>query len=81
MKILIAVEEFRIGGAQIFALRLAQALHERGHQVYLYSMYWQYTEHDLVKRLAPDVELIQYQPTNKKTKFRGRYCPRCPAVK
>lgn len=66
MKILIAAEEFRIGGAQVFALRLAQALHERGHQVYLYNMYWQYTEYDLVKRLAPDVELVQYQPMSKK---------------
>lgn len=62
MNILIAVEELRIGGAQTFALRLAQALHEAGHRVYLYAMYWQYTEHDLVKRLAPDVELLEYRP-------------------
>ena len=67
MNILVAVEEFRIGGAQTFALRLAQALHEAGHRVYLYNMYWQYTEHDLVRRLAPDVELLQYQPISKKT--------------
>ncbi|UYZ61360.1 glycosyltransferase family 4 protein [Hymenobacter weizhouensis] len=66
MTILVAVEELRIGGAQTFALRLAQALHEAGHLVYLYNMYWQYTEHDLVKRLAPDVELVQYQPCNRK---------------
>ncbi|WP_460615961.1 glycosyltransferase family 4 protein [Hymenobacter segetis] len=66
MNILVAVEEFRIGGAQTFALRLAQALHEAGNKVYLYNMYWQYTEHDLVKRLAPDVELLQYQPANEK---------------
>ncbi|RFP66720.1 glycosyltransferase [Hymenobacter lapidiphilus] len=62
MNILVAVEELRIGGAQTFALRLAQALHEAGHRVYLYAMYWQYTEHDLVKRLAPDVELVEYRP-------------------
>lgn len=62
MNILVAVEELRIGGAQTFALRLAQALHEAGHTVYLYAMYWQYTEHDLVKRLAPDVELVEYVP-------------------
>lgn len=65
MRILIAIEDLRIGGAQTFALRLAQALHEAQHEVYLYNMYWQYTEHDLVKRLAPDIELIQYQPSNK----------------
>ena len=64
MNILIAVEELRIGGAQTFAMRLAQALHEAGHRVYLYNMYWQYTEHGLVKSLAPDVELLQYQPAN-----------------
>lgn len=62
MNILVAVEELRIGGAQTFALRLAQALYEAGNRVYLYSMYWQFTEHDLLKRLAPDVELLQYQP-------------------
>lgn len=62
MNILVAVEELRIGGAQTFALRLAQALHEAGNRVYLYSMYWQLTEHDLLKRLAPDVELLQFQP-------------------
>ena len=66
MKILIALEDLRIGGAQTFALRLAQALHEAGNKVYLYNMYWQFTEHDLVKRLAPDVELLQYQPTNRR---------------
>lgn len=65
MKILVAIEDLRIGGAQTFALRLAQALHEARHEVYLYNMYWQYTEHDLVRRLAPDVELIQYQPINR----------------
>ncbi|GGG58423.1 glycosyltransferase [Hymenobacter glacieicola] len=65
MNILVAVEELRIGGAQTFALRLAQALHEAGHCVFLYNMYWQYTEHDLVKRLAPDVELLQYHPVSK----------------
>lgn len=65
MNILVAVEELRVGGAQTFALRLAQALHEAGHSVFLYNMYWQYTEYDLVKRLAPDVELLQYQPSNR----------------
>ncbi|WP_210519751.1 glycosyltransferase family 4 protein [Hymenobacter terricola] len=64
MNILVAVEELRIGGAQTFALRLAQALHNAGHRVYLYNMYWQFTEHDLVKRLAPDVELLQYKPAS-----------------
>lgn len=63
MNILVAVEELRIGGAQTFALRLAQALCDAGHQVYLYAMYWQYTERDLVKRLAPGVELLEYHPT------------------
>ena len=66
MNILVAVEELRIGGVQTFALRLAQALHEAGHRVFLYNMYWQFTEHDLVKRLAPDVELLQYQPTSRR---------------
>lgn len=62
MNILIAVEELRVGGAQTFALRLAQALHEAGHRVYLYAMYWQLVEHELAQRLAPDVEVLTYQP-------------------
>lgn len=62
MNISVAVEELRIGGEQTFALRLAQALHEAGNRIYLYNMYWQFTEHDLLKHLAPDVELLQFQP-------------------
>lgn len=62
MRILVAVEELRVGGAQTFALRLAEALAVAGHDVYLYCMYWQYTEHELVRRLAPSVRLVQYEP-------------------
>ena len=65
MNILVAVEELRIGGAQTFALRLAQALQKSGNKVYLYSLYWQFIEHDLVQKLAPDVELVHYEPALK----------------
>lgn len=63
MNILVATEELRFGGAQTFALRLAQALAEAGHKVYLYSLYHNLIEHDLVRRLAPDVPVLSYQPS------------------
>ncbi len=62
MNILVAVEELRFGGAQTFALRFAQALREAGHNVWLYSMYGNLTETELVRRLAPDVPVLAYEP-------------------
>lgn len=62
MNILVAVEELRFGGAQTFALRFAQALHEAGHNVWLYSMYANLTEAELVHRLAPNVPVLAYKP-------------------
>lgn len=62
MNILVAVEELRIGGAQTFALRLAQALQEAGNKVYIYAMHWQFIEYGIVKKLAPDVEVVHYKP-------------------
>jgi glycosyltransferase involved in cell wall biosynthesis len=60
MKILLAIEDLRTGGAQVFGMRLAQALHERGHQVYLYSHYPTYINHDLVRQLAPNVPVLAF---------------------
>lgn len=60
MKILIAIEELRTGGAQVFGMRLAQALHERGHEVHLYSHYAVYINHKLVQQLAPDVPVLSF---------------------
>ena len=60
MKILIAIEDLRTGGAQVFGMRLAQALHERGHQVWLYSHYPTYTTHALVHQIAPDVPILGF---------------------
>ncbi|WP_457068787.1 glycosyltransferase family 4 protein [Hymenobacter sp. UYAg731] len=60
MKILLAIEDLRTGGAQVFGMRLAQALHQRGHQVWLYSHYPSYTNHPLVKQVAPDVPVLGF---------------------
>ncbi|UYZ57445.1 glycosyltransferase family 4 protein [Hymenobacter latericus] len=62
MNVLVAVEELRAGGAQTFALRFAQALQQAGHSVWLYTLYWQYAQDSLLRKLAPDVKLIHYQP-------------------
>ena len=60
MKILIAIEDLRTGGAQVFGMRLAHALHERGHQVWLYSHYPSYTNHALVQQVAPGVPVLGF---------------------
>ncbi|AHJ96410.1 glycosyltransferase family 4 protein [Hymenobacter swuensis] len=60
MKILIVLEDLRTGGAQTFALRLAQALHVAGHQVHLYDQYAHLVNQNLVRQLAPDVPVVSY---------------------
>jgi glycosyltransferase involved in cell wall biosynthesis len=60
MNVLIALEDLRTGGAQVFGMRLAQALHTHGHQVYLYSHYGSYANHALLKQLAPDVPVLAF---------------------
>ena len=60
MKILLSIEDLRTGGAQVFGMRLAQALHERGHHVWLYSHYPSYINQELVKQVAPDVPVLAF---------------------
>jgi glycosyltransferase involved in cell wall biosynthesis len=60
VKILLAIEDLRTGGAQVFALRLAQALHEHGNEVVLYIHYPTYINQDLVSRIAPDVPVLAF---------------------
>ena len=52
MNILIAIEDLRTGGAQVFGMRLAQALHQRGHQVHLYSHYASYINRPLLRQVG-----------------------------
>lgn len=58
MNILIAIEDLRTGGAQVFGMRLAQALHQRGHRVYLYSHYANYINYPLLQQIAPAVPIV-----------------------
>ena len=62
MNILIAIEDLRTGGAQIFGMRLAQALHQRGHQVHLYSHYASTINRSLLRQVAPDVPVLAFDP-------------------
>ena len=52
-----ACEDFRVGGAQVFALRLASALSVE-HEVWLYSHYDDYIDEKLTKRIAPNVDIL-----------------------
>jgi len=60
MKILLIIEDLRTGGAQTFILRLAQALHNAGHTVTLYSHYAHHTNEGLVQQLAPNVPVVAF---------------------
>lgn len=60
MKIIISIEDLRTGGAQVFGMRLAQALHKRGHRVWLYSHYPAYTNLALLQQVAPDVQVLGF---------------------
>ena len=58
MRVLMATECLRTGGAQVFALRLAKALHDKGHQVYFFYHYQDYIRNSLVKKVYPEANLI-----------------------
>ena len=57
MRILIACEDFRVGGAQVFALRLANALTQE-HEVLLYSHYANYIDSGLTQHIAPHISIL-----------------------
>jgi glycosyltransferase involved in cell wall biosynthesis len=59
MKILIACEDLRIGGAQKFALSLAKGLQEAlRYNIFIYSQYSDYIDYSLVKRIYPEAKII-----------------------
>ncbi|RFP66721.1 glycosyltransferase [Hymenobacter lapidiphilus] len=60
MKILIVLEDLRTGGAQKFALRLAQALQVVGHTVHLYDQHAHLVNQNLIQQLALGVSVISY---------------------
>ena len=57
MNILIACEDFRVGGAQVFCLNLGKAL-EKNHKVYVYSQYKDYVDLELVRHHYPGARII-----------------------
>lgn len=62
MNILVVNDTFSIGGAEIFSARLAQALHEAGHRVWLYSIHnRQHIDKPMLAHNAPDVPLVTFE--------------------
>ena len=62
MNILIVNDTFAIGGAEIFSARLAQALHNAGHRVWLYSIHnRQHIDKDMLAHNAPDVPVVTFE--------------------
>ncbi|MCB9045599.1 MAG: glycosyltransferase family 4 protein [Chitinophagales bacterium] len=57
MKIVLASEVIHPGGAETFILRLAQALHNNGHDVRVFVFYNQLLNYELCRLIAPDVQV------------------------
>ena len=55
MRILMSTECLRVGGAQIFALRLSKALVDQGHEVLNYYFYKDYLDEDIIRRNHPKI--------------------------
>ena len=60
MNIILTVEDLGIGGAQVFVMRLAQALQNAGHKVLIYSHYAHLGNAALRAQLAPGVAVYEY---------------------
>ncbi|HWJ26254.1 MAG TPA: glycosyltransferase [Flavisolibacter sp.] len=58
MNILLATDVIHAGGAETFVLRLAQALQQKGHKVFLYVLYKNKIDQRLIAAIAPDVQVI-----------------------
>lgn len=58
MRIILASEVIHPGGAETFILRLAQALHEQGHDVRVFVFYEELLNYNLCKIFAPDVQIV-----------------------
>ena len=61
MNILIVTEDLVVGGAQVFALRLAQALSKQ-YNVHLFCYLEDLIIYDIVRNNAPDINLLTYRP-------------------
>lgn len=58
MKLIIATECLRTGGAQVFALRLAKALADQGYEIYFFIQYKDYINTRLVEKIYPEVKIL-----------------------
>jgi len=58
MNIILASEVIHPGGAETFILRLAQALHNNGHDVRVFVFYNELLNRELCKLIAPDVQVV-----------------------
>ncbi len=66
MNILLASEVIHPGGAETFILRLAQALHQQGHNVQVFVFYEELLNRELCKIFAPDVTVTAATIPNSK---------------
>jgi len=70
-------EDLIVGGAQIFALRLGQAL-SKDHDVFIFSYREDLIVHDLIRYHAPQTKLLTYKPFGRSIfKFIDRVLYKC----
>lgn len=58
MNIILASEVIHPGGAETFILRMAQALHNKGHDVRVFVFYNELLNYELCRLIAPDVTIV-----------------------
>src|SRR4051812_38666026 len=55
MRIVLTTDVIHAGGAETFVLRLAQALHKKKHEVFIYVLYEKSIDRKVLQAIAPDV--------------------------
>ena len=72
MNVLLTVEDLAVGGAQVFVLRLAQALRQAGHTVCVFCHYAHLTDGALLRQLAPGVDIRTFGSRWSRLDYAGR---------
>ena len=60
MKILFSTTNLDLGGAQMFIMRLAEELTEKGHEVYIYNHQPEWSNEDFLSSFSKKIKIISY---------------------
>jgi len=68
VNILLVTETLHTGGAETFVVRLANALHHRGHQVFLFVVHPRLSKGEILDSIHPGITVILFQQAGRKLK-------------